>query len=162
MKTYIKVLIVAMTLVFSSAMISCERDAPDPGGTATQSMAGEFWVHSDAFPGAYFHIIMYNTSSNSPSEMWFDDAASFWDIKGKVNTDQNSLTFSGTDIQNVSYDSQFTVTEGKITKGVARGPVSKAVTDSINFKISFSDDDPANTVYTFSGYARTRFSEDDH
>ncbi|AFD08703.1 lipid-binding protein [Solitalea canadensis] len=162
MKTYIKVLIVAFTAIVSSTMISCERDNPDPGGTATQNLAGEWWVQWDQLPGVYFHIVTYNTSANSASEMWFDDQGTFWEVKGKINTDQNSLSFSGSDIQNVYYDSKFTITEGKVIKEGAKGPVSKSVTDSIYFKISFSDDDPVGTVYTLSGYGRTRYAEDDH
>jgi hypothetical protein len=43
---------------------------------------------------------------------------------------------------------------------VAKGPVSKAVTDSIYFEAEFSDD--PGEIYQLAGYRRTRWHEDDH
>ncbi|UKJ07686.1 lipid-binding protein [Solitalea lacus] len=172
---YNKVLLVIMiTMLFSS----CERDNPDPGGTATENMAGEWWVQWDGLPGVYFHFATYNTSANSSSEMWLDDQGTFWSfngsaMKGKVNINISDLTFSGANISSddpafvtrprpgfPSVPITFTITEGKIIKGGTKGPVTGKQTDSIYFKAEFSDD--PGTIYILSGYARTRFSEDDH
>jgi hypothetical protein len=141
---------------------SCEREDPDPGGTAVESMANEWWVALSDDPGNYYHFATYNTTSNSSTEMWLDDYENFWQAKGKVAVDLNSLTFSGANVQNGYYPSTFTVTNGIIIKNGAKGPVSGAVTDSISFDIVFDDDPVVGTVYHFSGYGRTKFSEDDH
>ena len=148
------------------ALSGCRKD-PEVGGTAVQEMAGEWWVQLEGDPGNYYHFSTYNTAANVPTEMWIDDLETFWLMKGKVNVDIANLTFTGANVENVSPDyvgsgETFTIVGGKIIKDGAVGPASKAVTDSIYFQVSFSDDPVPGTVYTLSGYRRTRFSEDDH
>jgi hypothetical protein len=152
LSTVSAVLLVVLTLS------SCEKD-PEAGGTAVQSMAGEWWVQLDR-AGAYYHFSTYNTAANLGSEMWLDDLESFWQMKGKVNVDLATLTFSANNIKNEYYDITFNIDSGKIIQNASKGPVSKAVTDSISFVAEFSDD--PGTKYRLSGYRRTRFSEDDH
>lgn len=150
---------------------SCKKD-PKVGGTAVQSLAGEWWVKLDNgkdatgdFGPNYYNFSTYNTAANIPTEMWVDDdfnAKSFWQIKGKVTTNASNLTFSGTNIANQDYSSTFTITDGKIIPKGARASSTKDVTDSIYCKITFSDDPVPGTVHILSGYKRTAFAQDDH
>lgn len=164
MKKNITYKLLALVLIVT-AISSCRKDRV-VGGTEVQNLAGQWWVRFDngtgPFGAKYYSFITYNTSANSPTEMWIEDDGSAWDIKGKVKTDASALTFSGLNIVNTSYNSHFTITDGKIMLGAAKGPVSKTKTDSISFKISFDDDDPANTVYSVAGYKVTNFKEDGH
>jgi hypothetical protein len=161
--------ILALMLVLG--MGSCKK-APVIGGTATQALAGEWWVKLDNgadatgdFGPGYYNFSTYNTAANIPTEMWVDDdnnAKSFWDIKGKVTTNVANRTFSGTNIANQDYTSTFTITNGVIIPNAATAPGSKDKTDSIYFNITFSDDPVLGTVHKVAGYKRTGFSQDDH
>lgn len=151
--------LIAVAFVFTS----CRKDSIDPGGTAVQNLSGEFWVHvtgPGVDPTAWYEIDTYNTAANLPTEMWIDDRESFWQMKGKVAVNASAGTFSGNNIQNQYYDSQFTITDGKIVKDGIKAPGSGQLTDQISFTATFSDD--PGSVYKFSGYARTKFAEDDH
>lgn len=164
MKKNIILKLLASVLILT-AISSCRKERV-VGGTEVQNLSGQWWVKYDkglgpVFGSSYYSFTTYNTAANVPTEMWLDDDHSGWDVKGKVKTDASALTFSGTNVQNVSYNSKFTVTEGKVILGVATAPGSKAKTDSIYFKISFDDDDPGK-VYTVSGYKRTGYTTDDH
>lgn len=154
-----KTLYAIFTALFMVCVSSCEQDDPEPGGTAVQSLAGEWWVQIDG-EGGFYHFSTYNTAANVPTEMWLDDLETFWDMKGKVNVDIANLSFSAANTTNEYYDITFTVDSGKIFPGVTKGPVSKAVTDSISFIVEFSDD--PGTKYHLSGYKRTGFTSDDH
>jgi len=145
-------------------MGSCKK-AYNPGGTKVQSLAGEWWVKfpddDPDFGGAgYFPFFTYNTSANTDS-LWVDDQESFWEIKGKAGANPSALTFSGKDIQNVYYDSQFTITNGKVLTNAAHASGTGDKTDSISFDIVFSDED-GDIVHHCTGYKRTGFAQDDH
>lgn len=153
---------------------SCQKDEKI-GGTAVQNLSGEFWVKLDGgadptgtFDNSYYTISTYNTASNKADSMWVDDGFTsatgkpFWQIKGKVATDVNSRTFSGTNIANQDYDSKFTILNGKILPKAATAPGTKLKTDSIYMEIQFDDDPVPGTVHKIGGYARTRFDADDH
>ncbi|WP_214227209.1 lipid-binding protein [Pedobacter sp. B4-66] len=166
MKKHIYIL--ALLLITLSA---CKKDEV-VGGTAVQDVSGEWWLQvqvvdqegeiiEDYSDEAYTGWSTYNTADNSNTQMWFDDGGNYWVVKGKVNINLANKTFSGENIQNESYDSKFTITNGKILVGAAIGPVSKAVTDSISYTATFDDDDN-NFIYHFKGYRRTKFSGDDH
>lgn len=146
--------IAALLVVFLGA---CQKDEVI-GGTAVQKLSGEWWVQLDG-AGAYAPISTYNTAANSPTEMWFDDG--FWQAKYKVTVDGTALKFSATNVANSddSYPITITITGEVIPKG-AKGPSSKAVTDSIHFEAEYSDD--PGTKYEVSGYKRTGFTSDDH
>jgi hypothetical protein len=169
-----KIFLYTAVLVTSLLFItSCEKD--EIGGTATQKMAGEWYVTADAidsvgnvvytdfFGIGHFHLDTYNTSSNSTSEMWINDNGNFWDFKTKMNIDLNAQTFQISDAQNVAYDSKLTITDGKILYGAATTP-SGMPADSIVFNVSFNDDPyPAQygyKEYRVSGYRYTGFTKD--
>lgn len=149
-------------LIISFLITGCEKD--EAGGTATQNMAGEWWVqikvgNSLVVPD-YFKMLSYNTSANVANEMWLDDQEHIWPFKFKVSADQVAKTFIANNAKSLYSNITVTVLNGKVLSNASKGPVSKAVTDSIYFEAAFSDD--PGTIYKFTGYARTRFAEDDH
>lgn len=156
-KKFIFIAIVLFTIV------SCEK-AFDPGATKTVKMSNEWWVNYYVNGVDQYKTVKlstYNTAANNDS-IWIDDFGTFWDVKfrAKINTD--SLTFHATNAANNYYTSTVTVTKGKIMPKAAHSP-SGVVTDSIYFKIQYSDDTtPFGTTYEVKGYARTAWAEDDH
>ncbi len=160
-KIFLYTVILAIGALFTT---SCEKD--EIGGTATESMAGEWYVKVDAVDSegnivyddpygmGYFHLDTYNTSSNSTTEMWIDDLTNFWYFKNKVNIDLKSMTFEVDDAANEYYDMTSTIMNGKILYDMATTP-SGSVADSIVFEIVFSDDDytdPNSGSYLFAAY----------
>jgi hypothetical protein len=162
MKNYMKRYIImafAALFIFSS----CERD-DSVGGTATQDLAGEWWVqisvdNSLIDPG-FYKVLTYNTSDNAPDKIWVDDEQNIFGFKSKVPANVTGKTFSGDNAVNAYGTNTISFKNGKIMMGVSKGPVSQAATDSIYFEAEFSDD--PGTIYQFHGYQRTRYTEDDH
>ncbi|PPL04656.1 lipid-binding protein [Parapedobacter indicus] len=172
-----KIFLLPLLYLFGTLLISsCEKD--DIGGTNGEKTAGEWYVtvvavdeagnvvyeDDELFGIGHFHLDTYNTVANDPNEMWIDDNTNFWETKGKISVDPNALTFSGEDVQNEYYDSQFTVTNGKILLKAATTP-SGMPADSIVFNLNFSDDDYPKELgfssYLVSGYRYTGFAGDE-
>lgn len=169
-KTFLYMAILVSSILFFT---SCQKD--EIGGTATQDMAGEWYVTAaavdasgnvvdpDFFGLGHFHLDTYNTSSNSKTEMWIDDNGNFWEFKNKINVDLKAMTFQAIDAQNVSYDSKVTITNGKILLGAATTP-SGMPADSIVFNVTFNDDTyPADynfDSYRVAGFRYTGFTKD--
>ncbi|WP_339735453.1 lipid-binding protein [uncultured Sunxiuqinia sp.] len=155
---------------------SCEKE--EIGGTATESMAGEWYVtgvavdadgnivysDDDLFGLGHFHLDTYNTSANNTTEMWIDDNENFWDFKAKISVDLNTMTFQASDAQNEYYDMQVTVSDGKIMLGAATTP-SGMPADSIVFLVNFSDDtypeDFGFDSYRIAGFRYTGLTGDE-
>ena len=121
-----KVLYIITSLLVGMTVASCSKE--DVGGTATESMAGQWYVMIDAVDDNgtpinggedYFglegrvHFLTYNTAANSPTEIWIDDLGQFnvadmygnsnypnYAIKAKVSIDQNALTFKSSEAEN--------------------------------------------------------------
>ena len=117
-------------ILFATAllvMVACSKD--EIGGTATESMAGQWYVNIDAVDESgnpieggedYFGIggpiimITYNTTANDPKEMWIDDLGQWnvgarynapypsYSIKAKVSLDQSTLTFKSNEAPNIA------------------------------------------------------------
>ena len=144
------------TLLLCMGLTSCEKE--DIGGTATESMAGEWYVTVDAadangnvvegfedlFGLGKIHVLTYNASDNNPNVLIVDDLENFWGFKAKTNCDQKTLSFSTSTSENNNLvagyeDINVTITGGKIIKnGGVQNNGSKA--DYIEFYVSFSDD----------------------
>lgn len=160
----IKLLYTTTVLLLVVFLGSCQKDEVI-GGTGVQSMSGEWWLQTDGASGGtfgtgYSHLSTYNTAANSTNEMWMDDGESYYGLKAKVNVDLTNKTFSVTNADELYFGVTVTITNGKIIKGVAKGPSSNAVTDSIYFDAEFSDS--PGDIYKFKGYRRTGFTSDDH
>lgn len=85
-------------------------------------------------------------------------------INGKISCDVNSLSFSGTNVQNLagnvtSSQEAFTVTDGKVALQGVTAP-SGTVTDKISFTYTTTKDPGA--VYTVEGWRYTGWPEDDY
>lgn len=121
-----KVLYIITSLLVGMTVASCSKE--DVGGTATESMAGQWYVMIDAVDdngtpinggedyfglGGRVHFLTYNTAANSPTEIWIDDLGQFnvadmygnsnypnYAIKAKVSIDQNALTFKSSEAEN--------------------------------------------------------------
>lgn len=155
-------------------LTSCEKD--EIGGTATQALAGEWYVtvdgvdaegtvlYEDVFGLGRTLLTTYNTAANVPTEMFIDDLHHTWDYKVRIKSDVNALTFS-TDgaVANEYYDCNATIEDGKMLPGAATSPHGTPV-DSIVFYVSFSDDDNIPAAYAklkVSGYRYTGLASDE-
>ncbi|MBK9103076.1 MAG: hypothetical protein IPL92_00500 [Saprospiraceae bacterium] len=159
MKNKLLILVAFLTI----GLMSCDLgDDPDPGGTATQAVAGEWFttfnVAGDVGGGSSL-ITTSNTAANVANEFLITDNGNQWDYKVKSPLNLDAKTFGGTDLQNIAYDIKVNITDGKILPGAAT-TTGGNVTDSIYFKIEFTDD--PGTIYEVAGYRRTGFLEDEH
>ena len=97
-------------LLFAITLTSCEKE--DMGGTATESLAGQWYVQGnvvedgqvieDPYGIGRFIILTYNTSANNANEIWIDDIENFWNFKVKATADANGLTFSASSAQTMA------------------------------------------------------------
>jgi hypothetical protein len=162
-------------LLFCAALTSCEKE--EIGGTATESMAGDWYVTFDAadengnvyvdsdgdawtdpFGVGQVHVATYNTAANTGSELIVDDLGSFWEFKVKASCDQQGLTFQTNTSDNNNMvadyeDINVTITGGKILPKAGHQK-NGSPADSIVFYVSFSDDD-YSAAY---GYAKYKVS----
>ena len=166
-----KVLYLA-ALLFCATFTSCEKE--EVGGTATEAMAGDWYVTCDAvdeagnvviedpFDYGRVHILTYNTAANISDQLYIDDLDEIWEFKVKATSDINALTFSTNGaIANETYeDCDVTITDGKILPKAGRQN-NGSPADSIVFYVSFSDDDDPSTIYKISGIRYSGLEEND-
>ena len=163
-------IILSAMILFATSFLSCDATNDlEPGGTAVQEMAGDWFVQLladdgtgnlvDIYSIGYFRISTYNTSENISSELFVDDHG-LWPMKSIVNVDIGSKTFSGNALSN-EYDETITsdIANGFILSDAAT-TTGGNVSDSIYYKVEFSDD--PGTEYFITGYKRTGFLEDEH
>ena len=166
--------------VLCMAFASCEKD--EVGGTATQALAGEWYVTVDAvdengktvYEDIYGlgKVLMntYNTAANVGTEMWLDDNSNFWDFKIKVASDVNNLTFASngavtnTKLNDDGSACKVTIEGGKVLPKAGLTPHGTPA-DSIVFYASFDDDTyPAKygfAKYKISGIRYSGLTQDD-
>ena len=162
-----KVLYLA-TMLLCMAITSCQKE--DIGGTATESLAGDWYVQAnmvnadgsvieDPYGLGRFHLLTYNTSANNPNEIWIDDIKNFWNFKVKANGDINTLTFGAASAENQRGDEiTINITNGKIIKnGGMQNNGSPA--DYITMDVEFSDD--PGTIYRLEGVRYSGLVEND-
>ena len=162
-----KVLYLA-TMLLCMAITSCQKE--DIGGTATESLAGDWYVEAnvvnadgsvieDPYGLGRIHILTYNTSANNPNEIWIDDSKNFWNFKVKATGDINNLTFSAASAQNQRGDEiTVNITNGKIIKnGGVQNNGSPA--DYITMDVEFSDN--PGTIYRLEGVRYSGLAEND-
>ena len=162
-----KVLYLA-TMLLCMAFTACQKE--EIGGTATESLAGQWYVEAnvvnadgsvieDPYGLGRFQILTYNTSANNPSEIWIDDSKNFWNFKVKATGDVNSLTISAASAQNQRGDEiTVNITNGKIVKnGGVQNNGSPA--DYISIDVEFSDD--PGTIYRLEGVRYSGLVEND-
>ena len=154
-----KVLYLA-TMLLCMAITSCQKE--DIGGTATESLAGDWYVEASVDGNVIygpFHLFTYNTSSNNPNEIWVDDLGNFYTFKVKATGDVNGLTISAASVQNQNGDDiTVSITNGKILKnGGVQNNGSPA--DLITMDVEYSDD--PGTIYHLEGVRYSGLVEND-
>jgi hypothetical protein len=185
MKKYIYLSILLLGVI---SFNSCEKF--EPGGTAVQDMAGDWWVTNQQSVDEYDYIFggqgempdeadienwewdyiyddthtmvyTYNTASNTSDTVFVSDGGLFWNYKVKAIANYKAKTFELPSGENLAYDGcDVTIIKGKILKGAATSPSGTPV-DSIVYYIKFSDDGYGFTYTKVSGFRKTGFPEDD-
>lgn len=146
---------IAFAMIAGFGLTSCEKD--EIGGTATQEMAGDWYVTVSAVDDAgntvlsddelfgmgKIHMLTFNTNSNASDKLYVYDEGNFWNFKVQTTCDQSNLTFatttSGTANNESGDEIEVTITGGKILKQAGRQN-NGSPADSIVFYVSFSDD----------------------
>lgn len=175
MKIYkIFLLLFCVTAFFTS----CETYGdPDVDYSSVEKMSGEWVIRlNDANTKALLNVLgysddkvpiyTYNTSDGSKTQMWLRVGAvsvtspyAPFAVKGKVNIDLGSKTFSADNVENGFFSGKkFSVSEGKVILDGTITP-SGGKADSISFKLT-SDLHPGIS-YIVSGYRRTGWDTDD-
>ncbi len=155
-------------------LASCEKE--EIGGTATQALAGEWYVSADGVDNDYnvtkekvngsghFLLNTYNTVENISTKMFVDDKKNFKSFKVIVDCDVNARTFTSNGwVLNEYSDSQVNIEKGQILPGAATTPHGTPA-DSIVFYVTLDDDSSVGVDYDklrISGYRYTGFAEDD-
>lgn len=174
-----KIVYIAASLLLCLTVFSCSKE--DIGGTATESMAGDWYVICDAvdengqvveedFNEGYFHILTYNTAENVPTKLYVDDEENMLGLKVVATADMNAMTFSTPDTLDVecgyaSYvNGRAIVTNGKIIKNGGHQK-NGSVADSISFYVEYSMDELAANYdykkYHFHGIRYSGLVEND-
>ena len=176
-----KILYTFLLVAVAMLIASCEKNPV--GGTATEAMAGDWYVMCDAcdangnviegfedvFGLGYWHTFTYNTSKNISTQMYVSDGKeadswNMWQYTVKVTANPENMTFQTEgDADNEAYECKVTITGGKIILNGATTP-SGMPADSIVYFIKFSDDSYVGVYYDqlkVSGYRYTGFTNDD-
>jgi hypothetical protein len=165
-------------------LFSCDLgNDPKPGGTALQTMSGEWWIqlYSEGVDlGVDYHVISTTgAAANNDTDILLDDHAFLDDLFGypgmriKTKVDLAGLTFvSGSNIHNYYDDAVFdpdddpntkyeniNIIEGKVLKDAVTTP-GGTKTDSIYVQFEFVQ--YPGEIYEYAGYRRTGFQEDEH
>lgn len=156
-------------MLLASMFISCDATGDlDPGGTAVQEMAGDWFVELltddgsgnlvDMYGIGYYKLSTFNTASDDGTELFLDDHG-LWPMKSIANVNLDSKTFSGDGLGN-EYDESVTVNimDGKILTDAATTTGGNK-SDSIYFRVIYADD---TREFVIKGYKRTGFVEDEH
>lgn len=150
----ISYLFLSLALITSFTSCEPEESVPDKSDILISEITGVWVVDMlwDGDPQGTNTISIYNTGANDTNFMWLDDQRHGWGLYAKVPLNLESLTFGGSDLEEIYYDVTVTITEGKIIKGGATAP-SGDVVDSIYFKAEFSD--IPGEIWEYSGYRST-------
>ncbi|TPE43716.1 lipid-binding protein [Pontibacter mangrovi] len=169
--TYTLLLVLFLALGFLPA---CDDD-DDVEYTATYPVSGDWTVtySVETAPGQFeplvedTELLIYNTAANVPTEVWVDDQENFWTFIIRTDVNMSNLTFSAQNavstaqVENADgelepYDIEVNITDGQVFEDAVT--VNGVQRDSIYFKVSFEDDDPAfGTVYHVYGHRSTGF-----
>lgn len=160
------------TMLLAMVMTSCSKE--EIGGTATQEVAGDWYVRAvgcdandniifedeDLYLAGNWHCLSYNTAANDPTKMIIYDEGNFWDYMVVVNVDQKSMTFSTPNndfADNLAYESKVKIWGGKI---VMNGGVQNngSAADHIEYNVIFDDDPYAGKLYDHLKVIGVRYS----
>ena len=150
----ISYLFLSFALITSFTSCEAEESVPDASDILISEVTGT-WVVDMLWDGDPYDtntISIYNTGANDSDLMWLDDLGHGWGLLAKVPVNLETLTFSGSDLDELYYGVTVNITEGKITKGGASAPNGDVV-DGIYFKAEFSD--IPGEIWEYSGFRST-------
>ncbi len=145
---------------------SCDKE--EVGGTATEAMAGQWYVtmdgvddngqpldddYLDFFGDGLFFVNTYNTSANDPTKMFIEELGdAYLGFYTRINAIPGSLEFATDgEVENLSGRfNALTITDGKILLGAGHQN-NGSPCDSIVFYVSFAGD-PFPGMYGHSKY----------
>ncbi len=177
-----KKVLYAILALATLTLASCEKDPI--GGTATEKMAGEWYVEciavdadgeivledADLFGIGKFWLNTFNTAANTTDSMWVGDVdgamGNIWDDNGfqvKVGCNLANGTFSVANGFDIIDEDVVNITDGKILFGAGKTP-SGVQADSIVFDIAFGADPYAGAYYDrlrITGIRYTGLAADD-
>jgi len=124
-----KKLIFFAALLLTTAFTACEKE--EVGGTATESLAGQWYVTVDAadsignvvegfedpFGKGRILMLTSNTAANIPSEMLLNDLGGFWDFNFKISVAPGARTFKA---DSVYYNDEMRAIAQEIADSVAK------------------------------------------
>jgi hypothetical protein len=175
----IKLLSFILALTAIIGFNSCREDV-DPGGTAVESMCGEWIVYSADFDVS-FTVRTSSIADNVANKIIVTDrtaagtSSDFWGFTVKADCDLAAKSFSCTEVDNefwtetttgiyTPYEIKVSIRGGKITEEAVELP-SGVLADKIEFDIWFEDIEdegaPADYFCTIVGYRKSGFFEDD-
>lgn len=169
MKYYIYILLI---LVTSLSITSCNSEDLDYNikHTAIHPLGGQYVVtiSKNSVKLAMAYCTVANTVDNEVDKCWVRigsvTAANPYNINGKLNCDVKTLSFSGSNIENLagnvtSSSASFTLTDGKVELNGITAP-SGTVADKISFTYTTTKD--PGVTYSVVGWRYTGWPDDDY
>lgn len=174
-----KNLIIYTVAFIGALMVSCDQDDPNIEHTATEALAGEWYVTYSVggtdVGGGHSKIITSNTAANVATEILVSDyvepnatSGNFWSYKVKAEVDPSSESFSANEsVSSALYEGdpyyiKVNILNGKVLPGQGHSKTGVTV-DSIYFEMQFEDDTPAySTTFVVAGHKRTGFKADEY
>lgn len=163
-----------MLVVLSLVACNSEDNDYDIEYTAIHPLGGTYKVIVTAdgqdvtTTSSRINLTIANTIDNDKDKCWirigtYAQSANYC-INGKINCDVPSLTFSGTNIENLagnvaSSTETFTITDGKLELKGATAP-SGTIADKVTF--TFTTTKNPGVTYRVEGYRYTGWSEDNY
>ncbi|MEJ2904910.1 lipid-binding protein [Pedobacter panaciterrae] len=156
-----KILTLMLMVIAAVYATSCKKDV-DYGGTVMQKMSGDWHVSVDNSAKRY-NLYSFNTADNSAKQFWIQSTGlragtKNIAIKGKINVDLGSQTFSVSNVTNVAVGAPYTsfsISNGRIITNGTVGPGSGTPTDSITFDLNID-----GATFKVTGRHKTGFVED--
>lgn len=162
---------VFLMLLASLSLVACNSEDLDYDidYTAIHPLGGQYvvTVSKNGTEVDATYCTVANTVSNDIDKCWVRvgsvTAAGIYNINGKMSCDVKSLSFSGSNIENlagnvVSSTETFTLTDGKVELKAVTTP-SGTVADKISFTYTTSKD--PGVTYSVTGWRYTGWPEDD-
>lgn len=158
MKKYLIYMLAFVSLILSSCD---EKEDYEQINSQVVDAAGEWWIKFSKtdYETGYLKVLTFNTADDFATEMWISDDGNWKDIQFKCPVDVSSLTFSGSNLDDINSDVTIAIANGKIELGAGVSTAGN-ITDKISFEISFSDE--PGVVYQALGTRKTGFVEDEH
>lgn len=160
------------TMLLAMVFTSCSKE--EIGGTATQNVAGDWYVKvvgcdasdniiyddDELYGYGMWHCLTYNTAANDPTKMIIYDDGNFKNYMVVVNIDQATNTFATPNndfAPNLASNNNVKITNGKIVfNGGKQNNGSPA--DYIEYNLYIDNDKYAGDIYDHLRVIGVRYS----